>query len=249
MSAVRADQLVDVVRLRAEADAYARESQARERQLHRYAADLRETFIEERARTQELRDSYVATVRALTNAVEARDAYTGSHAERVTAYGLALALEIDPKLAADPQVEFGFLLHVIDKVAVPDGILHKQAPLTEDERRLIEEHPDTGCRILRHVDYLTGAKSVIRSHHERWDGTGYPDGLRGEEVPLAARIFAISDALDAIMTDRPYRRGVPLAAARSEIVRCAGKQFDPMVIEAFQRIPDAELELIRQEIE
>lgn len=239
----------ELVRLREAVESHERESAEKERQLERYAADLRETFIEERARTQELADSYVATVRALTNAVEVRDAYTGKHAERVTAYGLEIAGNVAPHLAEDPQSEFGFLLHDIGKVAVPDGILHKTQPLTGEERRLIEEHPMTGWRILRHVDYLADAKLIIRFHHERWDGTGYPDRLAGEAIPLAARIFAVADSLDAMTTDRPYRLAAPLAHARAEIADCSGKQFDPTVVEAFERIPDSVLERIRREIE
>lgn len=239
----------ELTRLRAAIGSREKESDEKERQLQRYAADLRETFIEERARTQELRDSYVATVRALTNAVEVRDAYTGKHAERVTAYGLEIARYADPDLVQDPQAEFGFLLHDIGKVAVPDGILHKRQPLTADERALIEEHPMTGWRILCHIDYLAEAKEIIRFHHERWDGSGYPDGLRGEEIPLAARIFSVADSLDAITTDRPYRAAAPLGHARAEIEQCSGKQFDPAVVEAFGRIADSELERIRSEIE
>ena len=235
--------------LREVAGSRERDAEEKERQLERYASDLRETFIEERARTQELRDSYVATVRALTNAVEVRDAYTGKHAERVTAYGLEIARQVDPELAADPQTEFGFLLHDIGKVAVPDGILHKREPLTADERALVEEHPLTGWRILCHIDYLADAKKIIRFHHERWDGSGYPDGLRGEEIPLAARAFSIADSLDAITTDRPYRSAAPLAHARAEIRDCSGKQFDPDMVDAFERIRDSELERIRSVIE
>lgn len=251
MSAVTAEgELMDeLARLREVVGSREKEAEEKERQLERYASDLRETFMEERSRTQELRSSYVATVRALTNAVEVRDAYTGKHAERVTAYGLEIARYAEPSLAEDPQAEFGFLLHDIGKVAVPDGILHKREPLTAEERRIVEEHPVTGWRILEHIDYLTEAKKVIRFHHERWDGSGYPDGLKGEEIPLSARVFSIADSLDAITTDRPYRLAAPLHRARAEIVKCSGKQFDPTIVEAFQQISDAELERIRRELE
>ena len=230
-------------------DTHGRDSdkEINERQLERYATDLRETFIEERERTRQLRNSYVATVRALTNAVEARDAYTGKHAERVAGYGLRLAAEVDERLAEDPQTEFGFLLHDIGKVAVPDGVLHKRSPLTDEEQRLLERHPVTGFEILRHVEYLTGAKQVVLNHHERWDGSGYPNGLGGEAIPLSARVFAVADALDAMTTDRPYRRGRALKEAREEIDRAAGSQFDPTIVEAFDRILDVDLEQIRNE--
>ncbi|MET0816864.1 MAG: HD domain-containing phosphohydrolase, partial [Solirubrobacteraceae bacterium] len=195
-----------VASLRARLARLEREAASRERQLEAYAADLREVFKQERARAQELRRSYKATVLALANAVEARDAYTGRHAQRVAAYGLRLALAAGVDVAA--QVEFGFLLHDIGKVAVPDAILFKPGPLTADEYTLITAHPMIGWEILRHIDFLDDAKTVVRHHHERWDGTGYPDGMAGEAIPLHARVFALADALDALTTDRPYRAAV-----------------------------------------
>jgi putative nucleotidyltransferase with HDIG domain len=219
----------------------------KDRQLERYAADLRETFIQERARRQQLRDSYVATVRALANAVEARDAYTGKHAERVAAYGQSIARAAGLQLADDPQVEFGFLLHDIGKVAVADAILFKPQPLTPGERTLMEQHPLVGWEILRDVDFLGSAKDVVRSHHERWDGQGYPDGLAGEDIPLAARVFAVADTLDALTTDRPYRPGRSLAEARVIVTEAAGTQFDPAITAALTRIADTELRRIHEE--
>jgi HD-GYP domain-containing protein (c-di-GMP phosphodiesterase class II) len=236
----------ELSRLRSERAEKEREAEDRERQLDRYAADLRATFMEERVRARELQDSYVATVAALTNAVEFRDAYTRRHAERVTAYGLEIARRVDPKLAADPQVEFGFLLHDIGKVAVPDAILHKREPLTVEEREVIEQHPLAGWRILAPIEYLSRAREVVRHHHERWDGSGYPDGLAGDRIPLAARVFAVADAFDAMTTDRPYVAAESFAAARKEIERCSGTHFDPAVVEAFGRIADGDLERIRE---
>ena len=222
---------------------------AKEQQLQRYAADLRETFKEERARSAQLRASYITTVRALANAVEARDAYTGKHAERVAAYGLALARQMGSSLADDPEIEFGFLLHDIGKVAVPDAILYKPEPLTEPERHLMERHTVIGVQILRGVDFLGEAKAVVRSHHERWDGKGYPDRLGREEIPLAARVFAVADTLDALTTDRPYRPASPLSRSREIISSLAGTQFDPDVIQAFGDVPDEKLDMIRTEIQ
>lgn len=220
----------------------------KERQLERYAADLRDTFKQERARAQELRASYMATVRALANAVERRDAYTGKHAERVAAYGLEIARAAGLTLADDPQIEFGFLLHDIGKVGVPDAILFKPGPLNEEERRLMELHPVIGWEILREIDFLGEAKAVVRSHHERWDGDGYPDRLAGEDIPIAARVFAIADTLDALTTDRPYRPGDSFAAARSIVCSGAGTQFDPMAIAAYDKVTDERLEAIRQQL-
>jgi ribonuclease P protein subunit RPR2 len=214
-------------------------------QLERYASDLRETFKAERARADELRASYVATVRALTNAVEARDAYTGTHAERVAAYGLELTRRVDPGLADDPQTEFGFLLHDVGKVAIPDGILHKPEPLGEEEERLMRSHPVIGAEIVGAVPFLADAARIVRTHHERFDGSGYPDGLAGEDIPLAARIFAVADTLDAITTTRPYRPAAPLAEARAAIAEEAGAQFDPAVVDALDAVPDETLERIR----
>src|SRR5436190_18340382 len=145
-------ELGEVAALRKALAAQERQAAEKERQLERYAADLRETFKQERARAQQLRQSYMATVRALSNAVEARDAYTGKHAERVAAYGLEIARAAGLTLADDPQTEFGFLLHDVGKVAVPDAILFKPAPLTDEERVLMERHPVTGSDILREID-------------------------------------------------------------------------------------------------
>jgi HD-GYP domain-containing protein (c-di-GMP phosphodiesterase class II) len=187
----------------------------------------------------------VATVRALTNAVEARDAYTGKHAERVAAYGLELAARLDPALAEEPQTEFGFLLHDIGKVAIPDGILHKEEQLTGPEQVLMRRHPEIGYEILGGIPFLEHAALIVLRHHECWDGSGYPGGLSGEEIPLAARIFAVADALDAITTDRPYRPARTLEEARRQIAADAGSHFDPRVVAALDEVPDAVLERIR----
>jgi HD-GYP domain-containing protein (c-di-GMP phosphodiesterase class II) len=227
-----------LVALRARLERVEREAAARQLQLERYAADLREIFKQERARARELRRSYVATVRALSNAVEARDAYTGKHAERVTAYGIALAQATGLNTDMLPELEFGFLLHDVGKVGVPDAILFKPGSLSQDEFALIAQHPVIGSEILRDVDFLGEGKLVVRHHHERWDGTGYPDRLKGDDIPLAARVFAVADALDALTTDRPYRRGTRFSRAREEIRANSGSQFDPDVIDAFNTIPD-----------
>jgi putative nucleotidyltransferase with HDIG domain len=224
-----------------------RSAAEKEQQLERYAADLRETFKRERERRHELRRSYMATVRALCNAVEARDAYTGKHAERVAAYGMEIAKVLDAPFSEDPEVEFGFLLHDVGKVAVPDSILFKPEPLTPEERTLMERHPLVGWEILREIDFLGEAKLVVRHHHERWDGTGYPDGLAGEVIPLSARVFAVADVLDALTTVRPYRPPSPLAQARTMIEETAGSHFDPDVVDAFLQIPPERLDRIRIE--
>jgi ribonuclease P protein subunit RPR2 len=240
--------LREIDRLRAELAQREQEAADKERQLERYAADLRETFKEERARAGELRDSYMATVRALSNAVEARDAYTGKHAERVAAYGIALATALGLPLTATPEIEFGFLLHDVGKVAIPDAILYKPDILTEKERALMEQHPLIGAEIVSGIQFLGEAALVVRSHHERWDGRGYPDRLAGEQIPTSARVFSVADVLDALTTDRPYRPASTLAVAREMIVAESGKQFDPGVIDAFKSIEDETFERIASEI-
>jgi HD-GYP domain-containing protein (c-di-GMP phosphodiesterase class II) len=238
----------EIERLRAELERHEREAAAKELQLQRYAADLRETFKQERARRQELQASYMATVVALSNAVEARDAYTGKHAERVAAYGMEIGSAAGLDVGGRPEIEFGFLLHDVGKVAVPDAILYKPDRLTPEERLVIEQHPVTGAHIVAGIDFLGEAAAVVRSHHERWDGKGYPDGLQGEQIPLAARVFAVADVLDALTTDRPYRAGSPIAVARQMIVREAGSQFDPGVVDAFNTIPNEVFERIGAKI-
>ena len=224
--------------LRAELERTRRQAAARQQQLERYAADLREIFKQERTRAQELRRSYRATVRALSNAVEARDAYTGGHAERVAAYGLELARTMGLVGKADAEMEFGFLLHDIGKIGVPDAILWKTSALTREEYALIARHPVIGWEILRDVDFLGEGRLVVRHHHERWDGDGYPDRLGGQAIPLAARVFAVADTLDALTSDRPYRRASSWGEARDVIRASAGSQFDPHVVDAFESVSD-----------
>jgi ribonuclease P protein subunit RPR2 len=238
----------EIERLREALGAREREAALKERQLERYAADLRETFKRERARAQELRRSYTATVSALSNAVEARDAYTGAHAERVSAYGIEISHAVGLPAQDMPGLEFGFLLHDIGKVAIPDAILYKPEALTVEERALMEQHPLIGAEIVGRVEFLAGAVEVVRSHHERWDGRGYPDGLAQEEIPLPARVFAVADVLDALTTNRPYRPASSFAVAREMITAESGTQFDPLVVDAFNTLSDEVFELIATEI-
>jgi putative nucleotidyltransferase with HDIG domain len=239
----------EIERLKAELARRESEATDKERQLERYAADLRETFKQERERSQQLRESYMATVRALSNAVEARDAYTGKHAERVTAYALEIAAALGIQLSETEEIEFGFLLHDIGKVAIPDAILYKPGALTDKERALMAQHPLIGAEIVRGIEFLGSAAEVVRSHHERWDGLGYPDGLAGEQIPLTARVFSVADVLDALTTERPYRPASTLRIARAMINEEAGTQFDPRVVEAFNTIPDQTFERIGVEIQ
>jgi HD-GYP domain-containing protein (c-di-GMP phosphodiesterase class II) len=210
-------------------------------QARKYAEELREVYDREQAqrRTIEdalarLEDSYATTVRALAAALELRDDQTGGHAERVTTLGMRLAQLVAPELAAEAELEYGFLLHDLGKIGIPDAILLKPGRLDDDERALIEQHPLLGERIIEKIPYLGElARQVVVSHHERWDGDGYPHGLSGERIPLPARIFAVVDTFDAMTNDRPYRKALPLESALAEIERQAGRQFDPRLAEAF----------------
>ena len=144
------------------------------------------------------------------------------------------------------DVEHGVMLHDIGKIGIPDSILLKPGPLSSDEWRVMRTHPEIGRRLVEPIPFLAGAVPIIYHHHERWDGNGYPEGLRGEEIPLGARIFAVADALDAMTFDRPYSRAVTMEAAREEIARCDGTHFDPVVVSTFLAIPREALEELRR---
>ena len=170
----------------------------------------------------------------LAAALELRDDETGQHAHRVTHLGMALADAVAPELAADPQLRYGFLLHDIGKIGVPDRILLKPEQLDVGEVRLMEQHTVLGAQLVSGSPYLSGvAHDVIAFHHERWDGTGYPWGLAGERIPLAARLFAVVDSFDAMTSQRPYRDPMTLDEALVEITQHAGRQFDPAIVTAF----------------
>jgi ribonuclease P protein subunit RPR2 len=187
-------------------------------------------------------------VTALAGALESKDTGTGAHSQRVQRYAIELARELDPALLDDESVEYGFLLHDIGKIGIPDRILLKKASLTPSERRLLETHTVLGEQLLSSVALLQGqGLQVVRHHHERWDGRGYPDALVGSEIPLGARVFAVADALDAMTSDRPYRTARSWEEAAAEIAEEAGSQFDPQVVEAF-RERDSKLRRIHYEL-
>jgi len=203
-------------------------------QLLIYARDLSRVVEVERRQRRLLEHAYRQTVTALVDALEAKDRSTGLHGRRVERYGLELVEAFDESLVADPSLEYGFLLHDVGKIGVPEAILRKPGPLDASERRVMQRHPELGVELLRGIPMLEGAGlEVVRSHHERWDGRGYPDGLAGEEIPVAARIFALADALDAMTSDRPYRKRLSWSAAVDEILVGSNSQFDPQVVAAF----------------
>ena len=190
--------------------------------------------IRTHAAARALHDSYRTTVRALAAALELRDDQTGAHAARVTELALRLTERVAPELSADQELEFGFLLHDIGKIGVPDAIVLKPGPLTPDEMRRMRGHVLQGQQIIAKIPYLNGlARDVVSAHHEHYDGNGYPRGLRGEQIPLAARIFTVVDAFDAMTNDRPYRLALSMQRALHEIKTMADTQFDPTVVEAF----------------
>jgi ribonuclease P protein subunit RPR2 len=223
------------------------------RQLEAYARDVRETYAAEKQRAEdlshaltELEQTYLATVRGLAVAVEAKDEYTAGHLVRVTSYGLMIMELLAPDLAREPQYEYGFLLHDVGKLGVPDAVLKKPGPLDDSEWELMRRHPMTGRRILEGIPFLTDAKEIVYSHHERWDGKGYPKGLREDEVVLGGRVFPIADTFDAMTSDRPYRKALPFDDAIEEIARGSGTQFWPDAVAAFLSIPRDELEAASQ---
>jgi response regulator RpfG family c-di-GMP phosphodiesterase len=203
-------------------------------QLLIYARDLNRIVDVERTQRRLLQQAYRQTVAALADALEAKDPGTGLHAQRVQHYAVTLTEVVDARLLDDPSLEYGFLLHDVGKIGIADDVLTKPGPLTPGERRLIELHPKIGAEILSGVALLQGeGVEVVRSHHERWDGAGYPDGLAAEDIPLGARIFAVADALDAMTSDRPYRSALGWDEATEELLAQSGTQFDPHVVRAF----------------
>jgi len=196
-----------------------------------------------------LEDAYRSTLRALTSALETRDSETHGHSERVVTYSLRLGRECGLPSENMKALEFGSLLHDIGKIGVPDSILRKPGKLTEEEWVKMREHPVHGRQILRGIEFLEGAARVVAQHHEKWDGSGYPLGMREEDIDVCARIFAVADAFDAITSDRVYRRGKSYQEAAQELDDWAGRQFDPKVVEAFHRVPQDDWdELHRQSL-
>jgi putative nucleotidyltransferase with HDIG domain len=209
-----------------------------------------EELVEQRTRQLDLaldclEDSYRGTLRSLTAALEARDSETHGHSERVVSYSMRLGREYGLSPAEMKSLEFGSMLHDIGKIGVPDSILRKPANLIDEEWVRMREHPLHGQEILRGIEFLEGAARVVAQHHEKWDGSGYPLGLRDEEIDVCARIFAVADAFDAITSDRVYRRGKSYEAAVKELNSWSGKQFDPLVVEAFHRVPKEDWEELR----
>ena len=202
-----------------------------------------------RSTMQDLERSYDITLEAMGDALDLRDQETEGHSRRVTAYTSTLAQAMG--LDADELriIARGAFLHDIGKIATPDAILLKPGRLTAEEMAIMKQHCERGYEMVRKISFLRDAAEIVYAHQEQFDGSGYPRGLQGEEIPLGARIFAIADTLDAMTSDRPYRKGTTFAEARDEIVRCAGTQFDPGIVEVFLSIPAQTWSNLRAESE
>jgi putative nucleotidyltransferase with HDIG domain len=208
-----------------------------------------------RARTEMLRHamedlehSYDVTLEALGDALDLKDSETEGHSKRVTAYTIALARAMGIAPTDIKVIARGAFLHDVGKMAIPDEILRKPGSLTEEEQLMMREHCTRGYHMLRKIPFLAGAADIVFSHQEHFDGSGYPNGKRGREIPVGARIFAVADTLDAITSDRPYRKARSFDVAREEILRCSGSQFDPTVVEVFLKIPNELWQELRSEI-
>lgn len=212
-------------------------------QLLVFAKEVGEAYRRERrqkarveALIEERRAVDYSMVQTLAFMVDAKDPYTGSHLERCRTYGLALAEAVDASMV-NVELEYGFLLHDVGKVVVPESILDKPGPLTGQEQSVMRSHVAVGLQIVSPLRFLDeDALDVIRCHHEWFDGTGYPQGLRREAIPLSARVFSVVDAFDAMTTDRPYRHAMPADQAIVRLHAAAGIQFDPDVVEVFANL-------------
>lgn len=193
-------------------------------------------FLDSRKRRHNLEnDSYELFVESLAGAMDLREKETGLHSKRVATHTLLLASHHYKKDKDLKEIYWGSLLHDIGKIGVPDSILLKPGQLSGDEWHIMQEHPRNGHQILQKLTFLTMAADIVLCHEERFDGSGYPSGLKGEEIPLGARLFAIIDTLDAMTFDRPYRKALSFDVAKAEIIRMAGSQFDPIAVETFLR--------------
>lgn len=211
-------------------------------EVRNYQADL-ERKVEQRtaelvAKHLELEQSYDDTLEALGSALDLKDAETEGHCQRVTAFTISVAKTVPVPTAYLPILARAAFLHDIGKMAIPDSILRKPGPLDNDEKQIMRTHCEIGYNVLTRIPFLRDAAEIVLAHQEFFDGSGYPRGLRGEQIPLGARIFSIADALDAMISDRPYRKALPMSHAREEIRRCAGTQFDPKIVEVFLSIPE-----------
>ena len=208
----------------------------------KYQRELEQKVEERTARLEEaidqLEQSYDDTLEALGSALDLKDAETEGHCQRVTAFCISIAKTMPVPDTYLPILARAAFLHDIGKMAIPDGILRKPGPLNDDEKRIMRTHCEIGYNMLIRIPFLRDAAEIVLAHQEFYDGSGYPRGLKSDQIPLGARIFGIADSLDAMISDRPYRRALPMSHAREEIKRCSGSQFDPAVVKVFLSIPE-----------
>jgi len=223
-----------------------------ESELQKYREHLEE-IVDQRTRQlqtsmKRIERTYDDTLEALGAALDLRDTETAGHSRRVSLYCLEIARAMGCTAEQLKTIARGAYLHDIGKIGIPDSILLKEGKLSAEEQTVMQTHVRIGYELVSRIPFLAAAAEIVLAHQERYDGTGYPQGLMGEEIPLGARIFAAADTLDAMTSDRPYRQALPFAAAREEIVRESGKQFDPDVVRVFLAIPDPTWENIRREV-
>lgn len=210
---------------------------------------LRGTMGDLKRAMGDLERSYDITLQALGDALDLKDAETEGHSKRVTAYTIAIAKRVGVDEDKLKVIARGAFLHDIGKMAIPDAILRKPGPLTDEERAIMREHCYRGYQIVKRIPFLQEAADIVYSHQECYDGSGYPRGLRGDEIPLGSRIFAIADTLDAITSDRPYRKAQSFRAAKNEIMRYAGTQFDPDIVRIFVGMPESFWDGLRRDLD
>lgn len=195
----------------------------------------------------QMQKSYDSSLTVLANAIDVRDPYTYGHVERVTAYSHEIGTQFEWQGRMLDQLRYGAILHDIGKIFIDEATLLKSGPLTDEEWDEMKRHPITGSNMVRDIPYLAVAIPVVRHHHERWDGRGYPDGISGSTIPLAARIVSVADGFDAMTTTRPYQKHRTLEQAYEEVMACSGTQYDPEVVSAFQRAWESgKIQAIRQ---
>src|SRR5271167_350675 len=197
----------------------------------------------------DLERSYDITLEALGDALDLKDAETEGHSKRVTAFTIAIARAMGLPQERVRVIARGAFLHDVGKMAIPDAILRKPGRLSAEEQAIMQQHAQLGYQMLRKIPFLHEAADIVYSHQERYDGSGYPRGLRGDQIPLGARIFAVADTFDAMTSDRPYRAAQSISSARREIEHQSGKQFDPDIVKVFQSIPEHIWQDLRTEIE
>lgn len=209
---------------------------------HRLEEQVLQRTVELEETHRQLQEAYLETVTSLVEAMTAKDTYLFGHSHNVASYAKAIAQELGFSKNRIDRLLHGCELHDLGKIAIPDSILLKQGPLTPEEFEVIKQHPVWGARILEPLTSMKDITEMVHQEHEQWDGSGYPQGLKGEKIRLEARIISVADALDAMVSDRPYRKRLALEQASSELQRCAGTQFDPQVVDAcLQAIKDGKL--------